>query len=92
MTRKQSPEHRGRGAEAKEVGVVEGNLSKSSYPTTSPQSTQAPQFSVSDGREAVGVVIAYGKRWKAFNPDGTLVGIFKSLRQASRALPSRRIS
>jgi hypothetical protein len=59
-------------------------------PTTSKSPAQATQFSVTDGRESIGIVVAHGKRWKAFTPDGKLVGIFKSLRQASRALPVRR--
>jgi hypothetical protein len=62
-----------------------------SYLTPAASPAQASQFYVTDGRESVGVVVASGKRWKAISPDGKIVGIFKSLCLASRALPIRKI-
>jgi hypothetical protein len=46
-------------------------------------------FSISDGQTAAGVVVSYdGKRWHAI-AHGKYLGVFSSLRKASRALPQK---
>jgi hypothetical protein len=58
---------------------------KNDFPITSLGS--AVQYTVTDGRNAVGIVEMIDGRYVAFDRDGTLIGRFQTLQHAVRALP-----
>jgi hypothetical protein len=54
---------------------------------TSSRSSHPNQYAVADGRTALGVVEQVGDCFVAITVDGSTIGTFPSLREASRALP-----
>jgi hypothetical protein len=56
---------------------------------SSPQQV-APQYAVTDGRLAVGTVEVIDGRFVAFGLDGNIIGRFRELKPAVRALPQAR--
>jgi hypothetical protein len=50
------------------------------------------QYSVSDGRDAVGIIEISGDNFLAYDSDGIIIGRFHNLTTAVRALPPARRS
>jgi hypothetical protein len=47
------------------------------------------QYAITDGRDAVGTVVLRGDYYVAVDPDGRVIGRFRDLKIAVRALPGR---
>ena len=74
---------------ARDFAKTRGSNRAYSKPRRHPQPARH-RYSVSDGRESVGIIIPHGPhQWKALDAQGAEVGVFSSLQQAVRALPAQ---
>jgi len=53
-----------------------------------PELKRTSRFSITDGRIAVGVIEHDGKNYRAIDSNGTVIGTFRDLVGATRALPT----
>jgi hypothetical protein len=95
MTHKPKPPHPVQGDAAAAVKASNTAIRSRQAFTVTPHKTQGHDkrrqaVAVSDGRLAAGVVVPVGSsRWRAIDHQGRGCGIFKTLKQAIRALPKR---